>query len=152
MLNKKADINILEMLLLVLIYGGLFIFFLIYFNSLSNLSINDKQVKSQIISKKLISSCFSNKYALINEENFNQEKLDKCFFGIDDDSIFRIRIDNQMPIYINSKKNIFEQRGGFCGATKKSSQFCAKNIYPVTLKKTSGEKQLAFLTVESIIS
>ncbi|MDA3855405.1 MAG: hypothetical protein PF569_04040 [Candidatus Woesearchaeota archaeon] len=133
MLNKKGNISLgIKTIVMALIIVIIFVTYMIILLQASKVNIEEKKLKTQLITNKFFTSkCLGNEFATIEDNNYNQDLLQKCFKNIDNDILFRIQIENKKDFIYSTTKEEFIQKMGLCGITK-SNQLCTKMAYPVT--------------------
>lgn len=127
--NKKGinPITFLFMSLIIVVLLFIITIFLLQNNDI--IVGEDKKNAQLIISKILDEGCFSEKYAIIKEENFNQEKFDKCLMDLNENYV-RVNIENN-DFFLDSKETEFRQKASFCSY----SSSCFEKKIPIIYQK-----------------
>lgn len=138
MLNKKGNISFgIKTIVMALVIVIIFITYMIILLQASKVNIEEKKLKTQLITNKFFTSkCLSDEFATIEDINYNQDLLQECFKNIDSDILFRIKIENKKDYIYSSTKEEFIQKKGLCGISK-SNQLCTKIAYPITYIKNN---------------
>lgn len=149
MFRKKSQIPVIKSIIILLTVVIIITTFLIILLSSSEIQIDNKKINTQLTMNKILNSgCFSKEYATIEEENFNEERLNECFKGIDNSILFRLKLTNNM-IYAG-EENTFNQKKLLCGTNR--NILCTKLIYPITYISNDQKTSIESLTVEIITS
>jgi hypothetical protein len=148
MFNKKAQIPVIKTIVIILTTVVIFTTFLIVLIGSSSTPINNKKINTQLVVNKLINSkCFSEEFATIENKNFNQNQLNKCFQGIDNTVLFRIKLSGKGYLYSGDEET-FNQKKILCGTNR--NILCTKLIYPITLISDDDKHNVEDLLVEII--
>ena len=146
---KKAQFPVIKTILIIIITIFILITYIIDLSS-NKIILNEQKLNTQLTIKKIFNSnCFSNKYATIELDKFNQEKLDNCFKG-NQKILAKLIIENKNtnPLYIGEKEK-FQFKAQLCNS--KSNLLCSKLIYPINII-TSKNKQKRTNLILYIIS
>lgn len=133
MLNKKGEISFgIKTIVMGLITMIIFITYIVILLQASTVNIEEKKIKTQLITNNFFTSkCLSDEFATIEETSYDQDILQECFKNLDKDILFRIKIDNKKDYLYSSTKEEFLQKMGTCNIPK-SNQLCTKMAYPIT--------------------
>lgn len=144
MKNKKAQIPVIKVLLILLLSSMFLISWILILNH--DTTIDQKKIHTQLLTKKILNgNCFSKKYATINLEEFTDENLKTCL-GPTKNTQIHLIIKDTKELYYNTKEN-FETQTNKC--FKNSNILCTENKYPITLK-TKTKTQIKELTIQTI--
>ena len=148
MKNKKAK-GMIEELVVILSVSLILVFFLIFLFSATNLFVDERKKDTQIIIKKILhDNCFSQDFASIDQEKFNQETIDTCLNGHNENTLIRIRLDaTSKTFYVNEKREEFLQKSKFCNDI--SSTLCTQMYYPITYIVNNNE-EISVLSIQII--
>ncbi len=141
-MNSKKGAASIDMILILLIISLILISFLIVLFQYKGFSIDDKKLETQVIIHKLIANkCFSENYATIHMDNFNQNSIDKCLGELDENTFIRVKLKEDTNTYFyKNKENEFLQKRNFCNENIKSNLLCTSLFYPVTIIENNAIK------------
>lgn len=151
MFQKKAQFPVPKMIVILLVTVIIIITLIVTLLQASNLQIDEKRTKTQlIISKIFYSNCFSEKFATIEENKFNEETLNKCFNQIESNTLFRVKIkDKGNYLYVEDTKELFNNRKSLCS---NSNLLCTPFVYPITYIDKENNYYSEQIIIETIIS
>jgi len=134
--NKKGNIPVFKIILILLITSSIFISFIFFFFNAKNIDQDYREINSKIVIKKIFNQkCFSKKYGTIDEEKFTENNLKNCFKNFKEDVIFNIGIRNLESKKIEKKFIYFKEKNEFLKKSKRCQLFKLKNnLYCGTYK------------------
>ncbi len=143
MYTKKAQVPIIKVIVIIFTIAIFLISWILILNL--NIAIDERKINTQLAIKKIIDgNCFSDQYATIQEDKFNQETLQQCY-GKNNVTKIRLKINNE-EIYLTNKDD-FNREGGKCSQT--STLFCTELKYPI-LYKTKNKIEIKELKIQTI--
>jgi hypothetical protein len=144
MYKKKAQVPIIKVIAIVFTVAIFLISWILILNI--NISIDESKINSQLAIKKIIDgNCFSDNYATINRNQFDQNTFKQCY-GKNDDILLRLQLENE-EIYSN--KDEFNKQASKCSQT--STLLCTEMKYPIIYKNKNKHK-IKELTIQIITS
>lgn len=132
---NKAEGNSSFIIKIMVILGILTICFIVWGLVLldsNSIEINDNKFKIEVISKKIVEECFEQKSpGLIEDNKFNQNNLDSCLNGVDENIVLLVSIPQEKSLYLRSMREEFESTLDLCfsGSTTVCNQFIFPIIY-----------------------
>lgn len=150
MLNKKAGIDILSILTIIIVLTVVLMCFIIIFVQKSNLEINEKKINSQfVLNNFFYSNCFSKNFSTIEQKKFNQENINNCFKNFNKNILFRTKIEDKTNFIYFGEKNLFLQKASFC--QDNSNLECFTITYPINFISNKDIYSYQKLVIEVII-
>lgn len=147
-LNKNASIDATYVIAITLIITIILISFITILVQKSDLTIDEKKIKTQLIINKVFhGKCFSSKFATIEKSEFIQANLNNCFENLDESIIFRIRVDQKTNSLYSGDENLFKQKGSLCQGT---NILCSVVSYPINYVTGNNEITHEKLVLEII--
>ena len=162
MSNKKANLPIMKVILILFTTSMIFISFMFFFFDAKNINIDNKKINTQIAIKKIINSnCFSDNYATIEESKFTQKKLNDCFKNFDEEIYLNLAVINihskqismyKNYLYLNENKKEFKTKSIACNSfSSKSNYFCSTIKMPITYLNANNLEFEAILEINIIV-
>jgi len=166
MLEKKSNIPIIKVILILFTTSIIFISFIFFFFNTQSLNVDNKKINTQIVLKKILNpGCFSNEYATIEEVKFSEENLNICFKNFNEDIYFNVVLRNfdtknleSNYLYLNNKgvedpEKEFKDKGSLCSIySVKSSLYCSTHKIPILYVNDKNEKLNKILEINIISS
>lgn len=140
--NKKA-LNPITFIFMSLVVVLILFILTIFLLQTKNVIIDEHKKNSQLIITKILNEdCFSDEFAVIKSEAFNQNNLNKCLENFNNYLVRIYLLDNKI-IYKGNKEE-FEQKSSFCNY----ANFCFESKIPIILEKNSNrEKNMLTLQI-----
>lgn len=149
MLRRKAQTDMLKMIVVGIISAFIFIYFAVLLSSFSQLTIDETKINTQLVLNKLFNGkCFSDDFATFEKSNLNQDTLHECFRNTNEDILFRIKASGETDYLYSSQEDLFNSKKAYCNL--ESNILCTRMIYPITLIDSDGSYSTQRLLVEII--
>ncbi len=157
MFDKKAEVNPVEMIAVILVASLVVIMYVLILFQANDLQIDEKKIKAQlVVSRILNSNCFSSDFATIKESEFTQENLNECLKGNEgiwmrmylSDIEFKT---NGNALYLNNNKDDFLLKTNLC-STNTRSILCNDLKYPVVYLNEQNKPETRILSMQIISS
>jgi hypothetical protein len=144
MYKKRAQVPIIKVIAIIFTVAIFLISWILILNI--NISIDERKINSQLAIKKVIDgNCFSDNYATINQNQFNQDTFKECY-GKNNDILLKLRLENEN---IYSNKDEFNRQASKCSQT--STLLCTEMKYPI-IYKSQNKYEIKELTIQIITS
>ena len=138
--NKKAEFPVIKTVVILIVSVVILLTYTIDLAS-NKINFDDNKINTQVTLNKIFNSkCIFKNYGIIEENEFNQKRINSCF-NSNKNVLVKLLIPLDMKnnvVYLGSKDE-FDFDAQLCNM--KSSILCSKLIYPIILKNSKNEQK-----------
>lgn len=135
--NKKAQVEdsslMLKMLIILISSSVIAITWIVAVIMFNSISINDEELKVEIVATKLVEECFTNSNVpgIIESSKYNQETIDNCLKGLDENFLVATILNERNILFLEQREqdHIHHREYCFSGSTTKCHFFSHRIIF-----------------------